>query len=1041
MESAIAHVVESEEQRTSDVAAGSTSFKELIEDRNILKGLQAHKFVTPTKIQAAAIPIAIAGMDLLVQSKSGTGKTLIYTLAAFQLLNMPPPKPQVLIIVPTRELAIQVEDTANGLSSEMRGPFRYVAVSYIGGTDVKKDRLRMAKARIVVGTPGRLLHLMRNRVFNISCIKLVVLDEADQLYATPTLQKDVQALLDPLLSKCQIIACSATYPDNLDERLATLMRNPILVSNSERATVLLGIRQFVYELPEQLNSMKEMMVKLDALRKIFDQLHYGQGILFASSQSRADSFRNYLQRNGVECDLMSGAMKQTDRLESFKAYRNFQTRTVVATDLMARGVDSSHANLVINLDPPKDLVTYLHRIGRAGRFGSKGIAITFISSPQQCQHFKRIIAEAGTGMSVLHFPEEKRVGFDFWNFDAYDFPYFQKIEAHEQEDAELKRIKQRWKGKAERTSEAVESTIEHLEYEVDQEPAEDLQQVENSVGQEPKQTEELMSVQTADTVIEAVEIAEQHGEKEVKDAEETESQRPIELILKANSIQEMTCDLEVPQENYIKGKILINDKPIQQANSDNIKSSLKSMTEHIEKHQEYSIEPMELTSSTDIPAAAPNSINTKTYCLMAPTERSSTTLLPLGISNTVDDASSIISDSMENDYDSDASYSSVYTMSDARLIWRRALSQRIFQKRRKCSKRRIILLRMRWVNLRVVKKPKKPSKRMIKIDVQGEEDPDVSTLTEGQNKMDKQLQHEESEMWNDQILWMSKRFNFVRLLNKFENLSEMQQCLYNFFEKSSMSLEKVDEWMAHLYDAMKHFYYADHSKPKALQKPILPEISNLDNYTELMNFLNLKPSPYARHEEFKREQPKPMAQNKLTVHVNQQVNIMPIIAVDGFDNDEEIQSDISSSDLYSENESEDADSVEPYSSSGFVESTESASSGIETSQYGSNSSTELDSNDNEEEESSDEDRTSDEDDDVETESSEHSLTLTAETDDNENEIEEEDTDDDDTDNTVQNAADDDLALAQARWQRLFERQYQFIASYVDNYMATNRHQY
>ncbi|XP_034483073.1 probable ATP-dependent RNA helicase DDX20 [Drosophila innubila] len=1084
MEGAIAHVVASGEQRTSDVAAGSTSFEDLHVNRNILNGLQEHKFLTPTKIQAAAIPIAFAGMDLLVQSKSGTGKTLIYLLAAFQLLQKSVHKPQVLIIVPTRELAIQVEDTAHCLTRRVKDRRDYKTASSIGGTDVKKDRLNMAHARIVVGTPGRLLHLMRNRVFNSSCIKLLVLDEADQLYATQSLQKDVQALLEPILPECQVIACSATYPNGLDDRLAKLMRNPILVSNSERATVLLGIRQFVYELPEQPNSMQEMVVKLGALRKIFDQLLYEQAILFASSQSRADSFCNYLIRNNVECNLMSGAMKQEDRLANFKAYRNFQTRTMVATDLMARGVDSSHANLVVNLDPPKDLVTYLHRIGRAGRFGSKGIAITFISSPQQCQHFKRIIAEAGTGMSVLQFPDEQRAGFDFWNFDSYDFPYFQKIEAHEQEEAELKRIKQRWKGKAELTSPTVESPIEHLENEVVQKPAE---QVENSAEQEPKQNDELISAQVVD--IADVELENKKDACQLEEIminpEKDESQRPTELQLDVILAQEMLCDLEFLQKDEVDPKELDNDKPTQQDNPDNfkspletrteeigkrqeslnqpmeltleimedvsiylespnnIKSTLKSKTEQIEKHQESSIEPMELTPSTDIPAAAPNSINSKTYCLMFPTDRSSTTLLPLGISNTVDDASSIISDSTDNNYDSDASYSSFYSISDARLIWRRALSQRKLQKRRQFAKRRVCRLNLRrWSIQKGVKKPKTPSKRRIKADLDGEEDADVSTLTEWQNKKYKQLENEiHPKLSEDQIyfkttdrhLLVYKTFNCVRLLKKFDSSTEQRLKVY--FERTHLSLKKVDQWMIHLYDAMQHFYYVDHSKPKALPKPILPVLYP-HNYNNLMKLLNLQPCAYARHEKIQREQPKQKPQIKLTIHVNPPVNIMPIIAVDGYDNAEDIQSGTSSSDMNSENESVGADSEEPYSSSGFVESTESASSGIDTSQYGSNSSTET----SDDGETSDDKETSyNETDDDDTESSEVSLTLTADTD--ESDTEEEDCDDDtDTDNTVQNAAGGDLVLAQARWQHLFEQQYQFIASYVDNYMASYGHQ-
>jgi len=289
-------------------------------------------------------------------------------------------------------------------------------------------------------------------------------------------------------------------------------------------------------------------------------------------------------------------------------------------------------------------------------------------------------------------------------------------------------------------------------------------------------------------------------------------------------------------------------------------------------------------------------------------------------------------------------------------------------------------------------------------------------------------------LFQDRHLLVFKTFNCVRLLKKFDSSSE--QRLKVFFERTHMSLKKVDQWMIHLYDAMQHFYYVDHSKPKALSKPILPVLYP-HNYNNLMKLLNLQPYPYARHEEIRREQPKQNPQIKLTIHVNPPVNIMPIIAVDGFDNAEDIHSDTSSSDMNSENDSAGVESDEPYSSSGFVESTESASSGIDTSQYGSNSSTEP----SDDEDTSDDNETSDvETEDDDTERSEISNTLTADSDESDNEEEEDSDDDTDTDNTVQNAAGGDLVLAQARWQHLFEQQYQFIASYVDNYMASYGHQ-
>ncbi|XP_062128168.1 probable ATP-dependent RNA helicase DDX10 isoform X1 [Drosophila sulfurigaster albostrigata] len=1139
MEQTIAHVLAKGEQRTSDVATGSTTFEQLQLNPSILKVLREHKFLTPTKIQAAAIPMALAGMDLLVQSKSGTGKTLIYLLAALQTLNKSLAKPQVLIIVPTRELAIQVEDTSNGLSCHMRSNASYAAVSYIGGTDVKKDRMRMSKARIVVGTPGRLLHLLHNNVFNTSSIKLIVLDEADQLYATETLQKDVQAVLEAMPKFCQLIACSATYPNQLDERLSKVMHNPILISNSERATVLLGIRQFVYELPEQLNSLQEMMAKLGVLRQIFDQLPYEQGILFASSQSRADSYRNYLQRNGVACDLMSGAMQQSKRLETFQAYRNFKTRTMVATDLMARGVDSSHANLVINLDPPKDLVTYLHRIGRAGRFGSKGIAITFISSPQQCQHFKRIVAEAGTGMSVLQFPTEQRADFNFWDFDSYDFPYFQKLEAHEQAEDELKRIKQRWKTSPVQSDpeadlqvkkDSVLKSVVDIRYlqktiqnivqtnEKHSEPkainvvneSQGAEAVENEgqknneisltkvIIEEPQKTTAAMDASTYDQnmqptnekkmennqilspteaiiffeEIEKITSAldgiiygknkayENEGLSPPKDITSVEeSQTAVEIKQKENDeispikgdqivkkpqtavhIDTIKCVENMPEKNEqisptedvkiveSQAAALVENKPERHEQQIPNEDSKNLITiESAEKQHKSSVES---TLSVDFPAAAPNSINTKTYLLM-PDERSSTTLIPLGISNTVDDASSIISDSMENDYDSDASYISTYSMSDARIIWRRMIWQRKFQKRFRKIKRS-----SRYTNWQRKQKSKKQNKwEQSKINSkQEEEDDDVSTLTENQNKQPNVKFAEKGfEVNVNNCRQIVNRFHCARLLSKFDNWS--RQRLSSLFEGTDYNLRKSDKCMEELYNAMKHIYYVDHTKPKLSYKSILPVLSGLNSHSRV----NPRSDPMPRMES--RVDDKLQLLDRLSVHVNHQINILPVVVAPDLENVEEMESDISDSEV----ETESDDNVEPYSS-GFVESTESASSGIDTSVYGSDSSTEMNSEDEEEDDSDNEydyDDEENEDEDDEEGEDEDDEEEEGESDDDEDDSEIEDsaeestsTDKDETDPELEN----EVATDQERWKALFEMQYQFISNYVHNYMETYSNQ-
>lgn len=363
--------------------------------------------------------------DLLVQSKSGTGKTLIFCSIVLETYKSEIREPQSLIVAPTREIATQIEDTLNNIGKFFAG---FKAVCVIGGMDVADDRKRVQGAKAIVGTPGRILHLIQNEVLNTSQIRLLVLDEADKMYSH-TFRQDLQRIRNALPNRRQTLACSATFEDNLDQELAKIMKNPLLVSTEDRATLLVGIKQFVYELPEQKTSILEMQLKLDALRHIFGRVSFKQCLIFAGSQSRADSYRNYLEKDGWPCELISGAQNQKTRLEQFRKFREFKTRILLATDLMARGVDSEHVNLVINLELPTDSVTYLHRIGRAGRFGSHGLAISCVASEKDQQTFKKLITEVGTGMRVLKFPtkgEEEREQRDFWNFGEFeeDVTYF-----------------------------------------------------------------------------------------------------------------------------------------------------------------------------------------------------------------------------------------------------------------------------------------------------------------------------------------------------------------------------------------------------------------------------------------------------------------------------------------------------------------------------------------------------------------------------------------------------------------------------------------
>lgn len=246
------------------------------------------------------------------------------------------------------------------------------------------------------------MHLIRNEIFNTTNIKSIVFDEADKLLEEGTMGKDVQSIFNSLDHKSlQIIAATATVTLQFEKQIKRFMKNPIGITPKQEAPVLLGIKQFALELPQENDNIQLMRNKLSELAKIFTKITFKQCLLFTDSQSKTESYGNYLSKLGWKNEVINGSQEQSQRLKILNKLAKYKCRILITTDLMARGIDIDNINLVINLDLPYDCFTYLHRIGRAGRFGTYGIAISLLNGEKDRLKFRKMLAEIGSNDSMV----------------------------------------------------------------------------------------------------------------------------------------------------------------------------------------------------------------------------------------------------------------------------------------------------------------------------------------------------------------------------------------------------------------------------------------------------------------------------------------------------------------------------------------------------------------------------------------------------------------------------------------------------------------
>jgi ATP-dependent RNA helicase DeaD len=339
----------------------------------------------PTPVQLQAIPILLSGKDIVAQAQTGTGKTFAFLLPILERVTVNKPFVQALIITPTRELALQITTELNKLAFKVRAN---VLATY-GGQDVERQvRKLKGSIHIVVGTPGRILDHIRRGTINFSGLKMLVLDEADQMLHMGFLP-DVEQIIKQTSPKRQTMLFSATIPVSIRNLARRYMKNPVDIHIESKRITLDEIRQVVEATTDR--------AKKDTLFKLIDDFRPYLALIFCRTKRRTAALNKALQEHGYLSDELHGDLSQAKREQVMKRFREAKLHILVATDVAARGLDVEGITHVFNYDIPQDVESYIHRIGRTGRAGEKGLAIT-LATPGDSALLQ--IIEKGIGMSI-----------------------------------------------------------------------------------------------------------------------------------------------------------------------------------------------------------------------------------------------------------------------------------------------------------------------------------------------------------------------------------------------------------------------------------------------------------------------------------------------------------------------------------------------------------------------------------------------------------------------------------------------------------------
>jgi len=345
----------------------------------MLDALDKAGYVDPTPVQAGLIPPALEGKDLLGQARTGTGKTAAFAIPILEQLESHAKRaaPQALVLVPTRELAVQVRDECIKLAAGRKA--RVVAL--YGGKPIRQQIEKLARGvHIAVGTPGRLMDLMDRRMLILADLRWVVLDEADRMLDIG-FRPDIEKILRGCPSSRQTLLLSATIPPPVARLATRYMHNPEMLDYSQKDLAVETIEQFYFTVDPQK--------KFDLLDRLLHRDDPQQAIIFCRTKRGADRLARRLARKFKAADCIHGDLPQRSRDAVMARFRSGKIRLLVATDVMGRGIDVTSISHIINYDIPEFCDDYVHRVGRAGRMGREGVAYSFVT-PEEGNQLTRI---------------------------------------------------------------------------------------------------------------------------------------------------------------------------------------------------------------------------------------------------------------------------------------------------------------------------------------------------------------------------------------------------------------------------------------------------------------------------------------------------------------------------------------------------------------------------------------------------------------------------------------------------------------------------